>query len=90
MANSNEITNVQVLGRAARILEAIADHPHPPRLSQIATDTGLHNSSVLRLLQDLQALGYVCKLEDTKRYKLGPQLLKLANTVREPTNAQSN
>lgn len=90
MANSNEATTIQVLGRAARIMSAVAAHPYPARLSQLAMDVRLSNSTVLRILQDLQVVGYVSQVPESKRWKLGPQLANLANTAKEQTNDQAD
>lgn len=90
MANSNEATTIQVLGRAARIVSAVAAHPYPARLAQLSTDVALPDSTVLRILRDLQVMGYVCQVPESKRWKLGPQLANLANTAKGQTNDQAD
>lgn len=80
--NSHEETDIQLLGRIHRIYEALAEHPEPQRLCDIASWTGLHTSTTCRILKDMVRLGYAAKGLD-HRYTLGPKWLLLAQTTME-------
>lgn len=67
-----------VLIKASRILDILSSTDKPLTLNQIAVDTELTNSTALKILDTLQLIGYVQKDEDTKRYSLGPAIIKYA------------
>jgi DNA-binding IclR family transcriptional regulator len=77
---SNRAVDVQVISRAADILNAIADHPAGLSLAQIAGFSNLSRSTVHRIVVAL------CR-QDLLRatnsgYKLGPAFLRLADASR--------
>ncbi|WP_104522783.1 IclR family transcriptional regulator [Blastococcus atacamensis] len=65
----------QTVGRALSILEFLADEPRS--LGQIADHLSVHKSTASRLLQTVEAQGFV-RRDDRHIYRLGPRLLNLA------------
>jgi DNA-binding IclR family transcriptional regulator len=49
----------QTVAKAFRLLEALAAHPQPQRVSELGRELGIAKSNVHRLLRTLIALGYV-------------------------------
>lgn len=58
------------IARAFRVIELLAEQPHSA--SEIARATGVNRSTALRLLQELEATGYVARDAVTKRYSTAP------------------
>jgi IclR family transcriptional regulator, acetate operon repressor len=67
---------VQSIGRAFEILESIAGAGGVSSLSDLARESGLPLSSIHRLVRTLVELGYV-RQESSRRYALGPRLIRL-------------
>lgn len=67
---------VAAVDRALAVLGAIADLGRPG-LADIARHAGLYKSTVLRLLDSLVGAGFVQRHDDG-RYRLGPQIPRLA------------
>ena len=67
--------SVQVLDRAFRILESLAERPS--KVNDISVQLGLHRATVFRLLVNLRDRGYVRKDDATGMYSLGRQLFRL-------------
>lgn len=67
---------VAAVDRALSILTAIEAEPEPPTLSELSRATNLYKSTILRLLETLQAHGYVTRIHET-RYALGPAVYRL-------------
>src|SRR5687767_240559 len=72
---------VAAVERAVALLDALADGSPELGTNELARRTGLHPSSVSRLLATLAAAGLVEHVEATGRYRLGLRLLDLGNTV---------
>jgi DNA-binding IclR family transcriptional regulator len=73
---SNRAIDVQVISRAADILNAIGDHPGGLSLAQIAEISKLSRSTVHRIVVALCRQDFIRATESG--YKLGPALLRLA------------
>jgi DNA-binding IclR family transcriptional regulator len=73
---------IAAVARAVAVLEALAEEPTELGTNELARRTGLHPSTVSRLLATLAAAGYVEHVADTGRYRLGVRLLRLGNAVR--------
>ncbi len=71
---------VAAVERAASVLEALADGGELGT-NELARRTGLHPSSVSRLLATLADAGLVEHVAETGRYRLGLRLLELGNAV---------
>jgi DNA-binding IclR family transcriptional regulator len=65
----------QTVERALSILEFLADEPKG--LGQVAEHLGVHKSTASRLLQTVEAQGFV-RHDERYTYRLGPRLLNLA------------
>ncbi|WP_251551572.1 IclR family transcriptional regulator [Neobacillus muris] len=68
-----------VLIKADQILTYLTEKDTPQTLNQIAKGAGLTNPTTLKILDTLTAIGYVRKDEETKKFKLGPSLIRYAN-----------
>lgn len=65
------------------VLDALGDHE---RIADIVTATGLHKSTVHRILQDFARLGFV-RVTGRGTYEGGPRILRLAGRVLARTDA---
>jgi DNA-binding IclR family transcriptional regulator len=71
---------IQVIDRAAGLLDVIGNHPDPVSLKVLAAETGLHTSTAYRILDALVVHGYVERAA-SGQYTLGPRLLHFASRV---------
>ena len=71
---------IQVIDRAARLLDLIAASDKSVPLKVLAIDGGLHPSSAFRILASLSTHGYV-ERDEAGRYRLGRKLLQLGGRV---------
>ncbi|MBK1703186.1 IclR family transcriptional regulator [Halochromatium glycolicum] len=69
-------SGIQVIDRAAALLETIARYPDAVSLKVLAADTGLHASTAHRILASLIHNGLV-ERDPAGRYRLGLRLLQL-------------
>lgn len=72
---------VAAVERAVAVLDALAVGGPELGTNELARRTGLHPSSVSRLLSTLADAGLVEHVEETGRYRLGIRLLQLGNAV---------
>src|SRR5919204_614652 len=70
---------IQSVDRAARILKALAAGPPRLGVSELAERLGLAKTTVHGLLRTLHDHGLVEQDEQSDKYQLGPQLLRLSN-----------
>jgi IclR family pca regulon transcriptional regulator len=68
---------VAALGRGLRILEAFGDEAPTLSLTEISSAVGLDKSTVFRSVYTLEALGYLARDPQTKRYRPGLNVLRL-------------
>ncbi len=78
---------IQVLERTMHLLDALAQHPDPVSLKDLAQATGLHPSTAHRILNDLVAGRYVDRV-DSGMYSLGMRLLELGHLVKGRLNVR--
>jgi len=79
----NMLTNtnsIQVIERLSRILDVISGYEEPISLKVIAAETGLHPSTVFRILSSLADQGFV-ERSARGNYQLGIKLMQLGNRV---------
>jgi DNA-binding IclR family transcriptional regulator len=69
---------IQSLARAFGILEEIARNCEGINLADLAKAVGLHNSTAFHLVKTMTQLGYISQVRDTKRYRVGSKLFRLA------------
>lgn len=82
-----EKTSVQVIERMMSLLNALADHPDPVSLKDLARLTGLHPSTAHRILNDMVLKRFVDRSEPGV-YRLGMRLLELGNIVKSRLNVR--
>ncbi|WP_406050797.1 IclR family transcriptional regulator [Kribbella sp. NBC_00889] len=70
----------QSLARALQILASLGEGERS--LDQLATELGVHKTTVLRLLRTMEADRFV-RRDDAHRYRLGSRLFALADAARE-------
>ncbi|MHB9144252.1 MAG: IclR family transcriptional regulator [Symbiobacteriia bacterium] len=75
---TQEKTTVRSVERALDILLCFADQPGGLGVTQVADRLGLYKSTVHRLLQALEAKGFVRRDPTSERYHLGERVLQLA------------
>jgi IclR family acetate operon transcriptional repressor len=73
-------TAIQVIDRAAALLDALAREGGMASLKVLSADASLHPSTASRILTSLMAHGYV-ERQGSGKYKLGVRLLQLAAKV---------
>ncbi|WP_040733883.1 IclR family transcriptional regulator, partial [Nocardia tenerifensis] len=76
----------QSLSRALTILVALGEDSRS--LDQLATQLGVHKSTVLRLLQTMEAQRFVTH-DNQHRYVLGSRLFELANRTLEQRDVRT-
>lgn len=67
---------VAAVDRALKIVAAIESEAEPLSLAQIATATGFYKSTILRLIESLEAAHYVTRVQDG-RFGLGVMAFRL-------------
>jgi IclR family acetate operon transcriptional repressor len=72
---------VAAVERAFAVLDSLADGDHELGTNEIARRTGINASTVSRLLATLAGAGFVERVSDSGRYRLGLRLLQLGNAV---------
>jgi IclR family acetate operon transcriptional repressor len=73
-------SGVQSLDRALKLLELLADAGGAMRLAELEVATGLPLPTIHRLIRSLAHNGYV-RQEASRRYALGPRLIRLGETA---------
>jgi DNA-binding IclR family transcriptional regulator len=81
-AESDARPGIQVLARAFEILRLLNAYPAGLSQTEIGERLGLARSTVSRLLMALEAEGFVVALGPRGRYRLGPELVRLASSAR--------
>lgn len=76
--NNESKSGVQSVERSLDIIEVLATEPEGLGVSRLAEVTGLHKSTVHRLLATLLERGYVAKQQDGS-YRLGLKLIEAAS-----------
>jgi DNA-binding IclR family transcriptional regulator len=80
-ARSPSAPRIQVIDRAAALLETIARYPEPVSLKVLGAETGLHASTAHRILASLIQNGLV-ERDPAGHYRLGLRLLQLGVRLR--------
>jgi len=79
--SKNDDNIIQSVDRAVTILEALAENRNGCGITELSHSTGLHKSTIHRLLGTLMRRGYVEKDMETDNYKLGIRLLLLGSSI---------
>lgn len=72
---------VQSVDRAISILEALAKEKNGCGVTELSNATGLHKTTVFRLLSTLMSRGYVEKDLNSDHYRLGIRILLLGSAI---------
>lgn len=76
MTEKDHTSRIQVIDRAAALLDALARYPEPVSLKVLSAESGLHASTTHRILASLIDNRFV-ERDDAGRYRLGLRLLQL-------------
>jgi DNA-binding IclR family transcriptional regulator len=76
-SHSNDRYNVPALQRGLQMLSLFKRERKELTGADFAHELGLPRASIFRILQTLEAAGYVERLEDSTRYRLGVAVLRL-------------
>lgn len=79
MHNSADKMTVRSVERALDILSAFIGHEKSLSLTDISNKVHLHKSTVHRLLNSLEDRGFVEKIPDVERYRLGMKIIELSS-----------
>ena len=71
---------IQVIDRMSGLLDAVARYPEPVSLKILAAETGLHSSTAYRILDSMEANGFI-ERDAGGKYQLGRKLLRLGSRV---------
>lgn len=71
----------QSVGRALKILSLFSDETPSLRVGDVSASLGLGQSTTSRLLSTLEALGYVTRDQDSGRYRLGAEVIRLGGVA---------
>lgn len=77
-AAGNGSGTIQSLRRGLQVLDVIAEHGGRLALTEIARRLGLHFSTTHHMVKTLQTSGYVVQDDESREYRLGGRLLRLA------------
>ena len=78
--DSPRSSNVRSVQRAARIITALAEHPYPMGIAELAQRVMLSPASVHRMLATLISVGWVDQNTRTAKYRLGTRMLGIGST----------
>lgn len=75
------MAEIQSLARGLKIMELLAASSDTIGTTELANHLGIDKSSASRLVQTLVMYGYAEQDTDTRRYRLGPQVVRLSRTL---------
>ena len=75
------MTEIQSLARGLKILDLLAAAEDTVGITEIAEYLGMDKSSISRVMQTLAVYGYAEQEASTRRYRLGPQVVVLGQTL---------
>jgi 3-oxoacid CoA-transferase B subunit len=78
----------RIAGQGAPILEAFQPDAPTLTLSELARRTGMSMGSAQRVTHTLATLGYLDKDPHTRRYRVGPRVLRLARSYMQSVDLQ--
>ena len=82
-ANGRGVATVQSVDRALMVMEILAKLG-AAGVTEIATELGVHKSTVSRLIAVLESRGYVEQLSERGKYRLGFSIVRLAGSTSAP------
>jgi len=75
------MSELQSLARGLQILEKMANSPDGIGITDLADEFNVDKGSISRLMQTLANYGFAEKDERTRKFILGPQIVRLSRTV---------
>ena len=75
------MAEIQSLARGLRIMEILAASPDTVGITELADELGIDKSSASRLVQTLANHGYAEQDPQSRRYRLGPQIVRLSRNL---------
>jgi IclR family KDG regulon transcriptional repressor len=75
------MAEIQTLARGLIILERLSEAPNGLGITELAEEFGMDKGNMSRLLQTLASYGFAEKDEDSRKYTLGPQIVRLSRIV---------
>ncbi len=75
------MSELQSLARGLQILEKMSNAPEGIGITDLADEFGVDKGSISRLMQTLANYGFAEKDERTRKYILGPQIVRLSRAV---------
>lgn len=75
------MSEIQSLARGLKILDLLASAEDSVGITEIADYLGMDKSSISRVMQTLASYGYAEQDASTRRYRLGPQVVVLGQTL---------
>ncbi len=79
---------IESLSKGLAVLEAFQPDAPALSLSELARRTGMSMGSAQRITHTLTTLGYLDKDPDTKAYRVGPRVLRLARSYMQSVDLQ--
>lgn len=76
-------SRIQVLERATKILDLFSTEHMEWRFRDIVTESGLNKSTVFNIVNTLRELNLLEQDEETKKYRLGRQLLRYGEVAKK-------
>ncbi len=78
-AKPAERSGIQSIERAAALLDAVAAaSPTGIGLAELSERVGLHTSTAFHLIKTLETIGFLARIGESKRYRIGNRLFVLA------------
>ncbi len=75
------MSEIQTLARGLQILNALADAADGLSITELAERFDIDKGNMSRFLQTLATYGFAEKSPDTRRYYLGPQVVRLSRSL---------
>lgn len=75
------LAEIQSLARGLKIMTYLAAQPDGMGVTELADVLGIDKSSVSRLVQTLANYGYAEQDASTRRYRLGPEIVRLSRSL---------
>jgi IclR family acetate operon transcriptional repressor len=75
------MTEIRSLARGLQIIQKMADSPDGVSITDLADEFGVDKGSISRLLQTLTSYGFAEKDPNSRRFILGPQIVRLSRLV---------
>lgn len=75
------MAEIQSLARGLKIMELLAASADTVGVTELADELGIDKSSVSRLVQTLASRGYAEQDPQSRRYRLGPQVVRLSRSL---------